>query len=246
MPDKDHDAAEDQLREEFNRWAQAGRGKEMERHHLPMVLPVLELMDFQPDDNVLDIGCGSGWLSRLIAERVGEGRVVGIDVSDEMVRRARKASVEHGQVMFVLGSVEEIPWDNSFFTKAISVESAYYWPQPALGVRETFRVLREGGSAWVLINYYRDNPHCHQWGEILSVPAHLLSAEEWAAMFREAGFVEVSHRRIVDPTPTPEVCAGRWFRDAEQLRAFRAEGALLVRGTKPVGVHPQMHFPRIL
>jgi len=246
MPDKDHDAAEDQLREEFNRWAQAGRGKEMERHHLPMVLPVLELMDFQPDDNVLDIGCGSGWLSRLIAERVGEGRVVGIDVSDEMVRRARKASVEHGQVMFVLGRVEEIPWDNNFFTKAISVESAYYWPQPAQGVREIFRVLREGGSAWVLINYYRDNPHCHQWGEILSVPAHLLSAEEWAAMFREAGFVEVAHRRIADPTPTPEVYAGRWFRDAEQLRAFRAEGALLVHGTKPVGVHPQMHFPRIL
>src|SRR2546428_11031573 len=90
-----------------------------------------ELMDFQPDDNVLDIGCGSGWLSRLIAERVREGRVVGIDVSDEMVRRARKASVEHGQVMFVLGPVEEIPWDSSFFTKAISVESAYYWPQPA-------------------------------------------------------------------------------------------------------------------
>jgi len=107
-------------------------------------------------------------------------------------------------------------------------------------------VLREGGSAWVLINYYRDNPHCHQWGEILSVPAHLLSAEEWAAMFREAGFVEVAHQRIPDPTPTPEVCAGRWFRNAEQLRAFRAEGALLVHGTKPVGVHPQMHCPRIL
>ena len=246
MPDKDQDAAEKQLREEFNRWAQAGRGEEMERHHLPIVLPVLELMDLQSDDNVLDIGCGSGWLSRLIAERVRECRVVGIDVSDEMVRRARKASVEHGQVMFVPGSVDEIPWDNSFFTKVISVESAYYWPQPAQGVREIFRVLREGGSAWVLINYYRDNPHCHQWGEILSVPAHLLSAEEWAAMFREAGFVEVAHQRIPDPTPTPEVYTSRWFRDAEQLRAFRAEGALLVHGTKPVGVHPQMHFPRIL
>src|SRR2546427_6818910 len=188
--------------------------------HLPFVLPVLELMDLQSDDNVLDIGCGFGWLSRLIAERVCEGRVVGIDVSDEMVRRARKKCVEHGQVMFVLGSVDEIPWDNNFFTKAISLESAYYWPQPAQGVREIFRVLREGGSAWVLINYYRDNPHCHQWGEILSLPAHLLSAEEWAAMFREAGFVEVAHRRIADPTPTPEVYAGRWFRDAEPLRAF--------------------------
>src|SRR2546425_11928197 len=149
MPDKDQDAGETQLRGEVTRRAQAGRGEEMERHHLPIVLPVLELMDLQSDDNVLDIGCGSGWLSRLIAERVREGRVVGIDVSDEMVRRARKRCVEHGQVMFVLGSVEEIPWDNSFFTKAISVESAYYWPQPAQGVRsEERRVGKECRSRW--------------------------------------------------------------------------------------------------
>jgi len=246
MPDKDQDAAEKQLREEFNRWAQAGRGEEMERHHLPIVLPVLELMDLQSDDNVLDIGCGSGWLSRLIAERVCEGRVVGIDVSDEMVRRARKKCVEHGQVMFVLGSVDEIPWDNNFFTKAISVESAYYWPQPAQGVREIFRVLREDGSAWVLINYYRDNPHCHQWSKEFAVPAHLLSAAEWEALFRDAGFTGVAHRRIPDDTPAPEVYTGRWFRDAEQLRAFRAAGALLVHGSKPAGNKPPAPAPRIL
>jgi hypothetical protein len=100
-------------------------------------------------------------------------------------------------------------------------------------MREIFRVLREGGSAWILINYYRDNPYCHQWGPLLAVPTHLLSAEEWAQFFRDAGFGEAAHRRIVDSTPTPEVYTGRWFRDAEQLRAFKREGALLVHGTKP-------------
>jgi ubiquinone/menaquinone biosynthesis C-methylase UbiE len=149
-------------------------------------------------------------------------------------------------VMFVSGGAEEIPWDNSFFHKAISVESAYYWPDAAKGLAEIFRVLRERGSAWVLINYYRDNPHCHQWKEILSVPANLLSAEEWKEMFREAGFTDVAHRRIADPTPTPEVYTGKWFRDAEQLRAFRAEGALLVHGTKPTGADPPSPVLRIL
>jgi len=43
----------------------------------------------------------------------------------------------------------------------------------------------------------------------------------------------VSHRRIPDRSPSPEVYTGRWFRDAEQMRRFKAEGALLVTGTKP-------------
>ena len=100
-------------------------------------------------------------------------------------------------------------------------------------MREIFRVLAAGGSAWILINYYRDNPHCHQWGAHYAIPAQLLWAEEWAEHFRKAGFIEVDHRRIPDRSPTPDVYSGRWFRDAEQLRQFKAEGALLINGKKP-------------
>ena len=221
------------LRSEFNRWAEAGRGEEMEERHLPITLPVLDLMQLAPDDNVLDLGCGAGWLARLLAERVHEGRVVGVDISDEMVRRARRNHVELDNTMFVLGAADEIPWDAHFFKRAISVESAYYWPDPARGLAEIFRVLREGGSAWLVINYYRENPHSHQWAEHFVVPAHLLGADDWAALFRDAGFTGVAHRHIPDPTPAPEAHPGRWFRDAAQLRAFREIGALLIHGTKP-------------
>ncbi len=226
---------EQQLRQEFNRWAEAGRGEEMERDHRRIAEQTLAVMGLQPADNVLDVGCGAGWLARLLATRVPEGRVVGIDVSDEMARRARRNVVDFTNAVIAVGGVEGIPWDANFFHKVISVESAYYWPDPSSGMREIFRVLREGGSAWVLINYYRDNPHCHQWGSLLAIPTHLLSAEEWAGLLRAAGFVEVAHRRVVDDTPVPEVYTGRWFRDAAQLRAFRQEGALLVHGTKPAG-----------
>jgi arsenite methyltransferase len=222
----------EKLREEFNRWAEAGRGEGMEEDHLPITLPVLDMMKLAPGDNLLDVGCGVGWLARLLSERVPEGRVVGIDIADEMVRRARRNYVAVENAMFVMGSVDEIPWDANFFTHAISVESAYYWPDPARGLREIHRVLREGGSAWILINYYRDNPHSHQWASQFAIPARLLSAEDWASMFREAGFTAVAHCRIPDPTPAPESYTGRWFRDAAQLRAFRKEGALLLQGTK--------------
>jgi ubiquinone/menaquinone biosynthesis C-methylase UbiE len=180
----------------------------------------------------LDMGCGGGWLSRRLAKLVTEGRVVGIDISDEMIRHARRTSVDLNNLMFVTGEVAEIPWQPNFFSHVISVESSYYWPDPAVGLKDIFRVLSDGGSAWVLINYYRDNAHCHQWGELLTVKTHLLSAEDWCEKFRTAGFSNVAHERILDRSPTPEVYTGRWFRDRQQLCAFKAEGALLVHGTK--------------
>jgi arsenite methyltransferase len=220
------------LREEFNRWAEAGRGDGMEQDHLPITLPVLEKMQLATTENVLDVGCGSGWLSRRMGRLVPEGRVVGLDVSDEMIRVARRTSADQDNILFITGEVAEIPWEPNFFTHVISVESAYYWPNPAAGVKEIYRVLRPGGAAWILINFYRDNPHCHQWGGLLAVPTHLLAAEQWAGLFRTAGFAKVGHERIVDPSPTPETYTGRWFSDAQQLRAFKAEGALLVHARK--------------
>jgi len=226
------DSPSESLRTEFNRWAEAGRGDGMEQDHLPITLPVLDKMRLAPTDNVLDVGCGSGWLSRRLGEMVPEGRVVGMDISDEMIRIARRNSVDQHNLLFVTGEVAEVPWEPNFFTHAISIESAYYWPNPAAGAKEIHRVLRPGGTAWILINYYRDNLHCHQWGALLAVPTQLLSAEEWCDLFRQAGFAQVAHERIVDPSPSPETYTGRWFRDAAHLRAFKAEGALLVRASK--------------
>src|SRR5437588_11198470 len=74
------------LRQEFNRWAEAGRGEGMEQEHLPIVLPVLDRMRLGPEDNVLDVGCGTGWLARLLAAQVPEGRVRRGDVADGRIR----------------------------------------------------------------------------------------------------------------------------------------------------------------
>ena len=224
---------EEKLRLEFNRWASAGQGEEMESHHLPIVLPMLPLMNLHGAESVLDVGCGAGWLCRMLASELPEGKVVGLDVSDEMIERARAASGRFANLTFVVGGVDKIPTGDNSFTKIISVESAYYWPDPAAGIRELFRVSAPGGSAWILINYYRDNEHCHQWGAQYKIPSHLLWAEEWAELYRKGGFTAVQHRRIPDDSPTPEVYTGRWFRDAEQMRKFKQEGALLVCGTKP-------------
>ena len=135
-------APEHQLREEFNRWAQAGRGEEMEESHLPIVAPTLALMDLQPADRVLDVGCGSGWLVRRLAALAPNGSVLGIDVSDEMVRRAQAASVGVPNSQFLRGTAEQIPAPPNSFTKVLSVESAYYWHDPVARIERNLSCAR--------------------------------------------------------------------------------------------------------
>ena len=84
----------DSLREEFNRWAEAGRGEGMEQDHLPITLPVLEKMQLAPTDNVLDVGCGAGWLSRRLAADMGRPQlskgVAGAVASSSRLEKPRK------------------------------------------------------------------------------------------------------------------------------------------------------------
>lgn len=225
--------AEERLRQEFNRWAAAGRGEEMAEEHAAIAAGMLSRMTFAPDDKILDLGCGTGWLSAILADKVPQGQVVGMDVADEMVRRARQRYVDRVNMMFITAGAEDIPWDDIFFNKVVSVESAYYWPHLEQAFREIFRVLQPGGTVHILINLFKENVYSHQWREKLAVQTHLLSADEWCSLLGQAGFVETSHSRILDPRPVPDDHHSKWFRTPEELRKFRRQGALLVFARRP-------------
>ena len=193
------------LQQEFNQWALAGEGPKMEQHHLDITLKTLRRMDVQAGDRVLDLGCGSGWATRLLAKIAGDsGRVVGLDVSGEMVKQAREASANVQNIEFVRGSAEQIPWQDAFFDKVLSVESFYYYADQDRALDELSRVMRPGGRLFILINLYRDNEYSLQWVHLLKVPVHVRSAAEYAEMFRMHGFVNVETAQIPDSTPTPD------------------------------------------
>src|ERR1700745_1922861 len=108
-------STDEQMRREFNEWAEAGKGEEMEHHHINITQQTLALMNLKPGEKVLDLGCGAGWASRLLAQIVGTGDrpgpVVGLDVSDEMIRRARASSMDFENLLFIVGSATQIPWE---------------------------------------------------------------------------------------------------------------------------------------
>ena len=224
--------ADRKMQQEFNQWAAAGRGDEMEDHHSDITDQTLGLMELQPTDRVLDLGCGTGWASRRMARVVNKGEVVGLDVADEMLRRAERASTGLSNVRYVWGSAEEIPAADNFFTKVLSVESFYYYADQGKALDELHRVLAPGGRLFILINLYKDNHYSLRWVTELKVPVQALSEADYLNLLAGHGFKNVAARRIPDRSPTPEQYSGKWFKNAEELRDFKRIGALLLIGTK--------------
>jgi ubiquinone/menaquinone biosynthesis C-methylase UbiE len=226
------------LQQEFNRWAEEGRGEEMEKHHLNITEQTLRRMELRPGERVLDLGCGAGWASRILARLVGDGpqghgQVVGVDISDEMIRRARAASRDFDNLMFVWGSAQQLPWEENFFDKVLSVESFYYYADQDRALHELFRVMAPRGKIFILINLYKDNPYSLRWVEELKVPVHARSSAEYVELMQAHAFENVEALHIPDESPTPEEYSGKWFKNAAELREFKKIGALLVVGTKP-------------
>ena len=219
-----------QLRTEFNEWARAGRGPSMERGHRPVGEQAIRLLEIPTDGRVLDVGCGNGWATRLMAEQAPDGRVVGIDISDEMVDLARESSSALSNVEFREASAEKLSFAEGEFTHAFSMESLYYYSDILGALKEILRVLKSGGKFACVVDLYQENRPSHQWIEQLKVPVQLLSIAEYRSLFEAAGFVNLSDRRVYDPTPVPEDYEGGSFKTREDFLEYRAAGSLLIIG----------------
>ena len=109
----------------------------------PWVLGRLE-----PGQRVLDIGSGAGMDSLIAALQVGpEGSVTGIDMTPEMLEKARRGVVELGldNVTFIEGEAESLPFDDASFDVVLSNSVIDLIPDKDAVFAEIFRVLTPGG-----------------------------------------------------------------------------------------------------
>jgi SAM-dependent methyltransferase len=115
---------------------------------------------FTPGDSVLEIGCGMGRITRAIAERAGS--VIGVDVSEEMVSRAREALAGVPNVEIRLGDGTSLAgMDDASFDACYSFIVFQHIPDPAVTcgyITEIGRVLKPGGWAVFQIS---DQPDVH-------------------------------------------------------------------------------------
>ena len=115
---------------------------------------VLDLARIKVGESVLDVGCGTGTLAIAAKRRVGQGGdVLGIDVSPEMIARARKkASKAALKIDFRNEAIEALPFADAQFDGVLSTLMLHHMPAKVReqGVREMRRVLKPGGRVLIL------------------------------------------------------------------------------------------------
>ena len=111
-----------------------------------------QVADRCPAGLVLDVGSGTGNLAVRLAEIASQLMVTGVDVSADMIDRARARAGRSGvgdRVRFEMGDVGQLPYADGYFDLVVSTLSLHHWPDPVRGLAEVHRVLKPGGQACI-------------------------------------------------------------------------------------------------
>ena len=106
-----------------------------------------------PGSHVFDVGCGGGQHAVHMASRRPDLHVTGVDLSPELVRRARRLAAKAGvadRVEFVQGDALDLALPDQAFDHAYCAGSIKHWPDQRRGLGECLRVLRPGGRFLVM------------------------------------------------------------------------------------------------
>jgi SAM-dependent methyltransferase len=155
----------------------------------------LECCEIQQADTILELGFGHGY-GIAIASGKTDGKVYGLDFSDDMVKRARqllKEAVASGKVVLFHGTAAHSPFTSDFFDKIFAVNVIYFWKQPDTELKEVLRILRPGGRA---VFYLTDRTSIQRMKFTQTSIFTNYTGEEFSALVKAAGFsrVEVKTR----------------------------------------------------
>lgn len=162
----------------------------------------MAIAELEPGEVVLDLGSGGGIDCFLAAERVGEtGKVIGVDMTPEMIRLARENTAKVGleNVEFRLGEMEHLPVESDSVDVVISNCVINLSPDKDSVFREAYRVLKSGGRLCVsdmatvgeLPPEVRENPV--MWSGCV---AGALDRNVYLDKLRAAGFSEISSEDV--------------------------------------------------
>jgi ubiquinone/menaquinone biosynthesis C-methylase UbiE len=185
----------------------------MEADHRPIYPMMATELDLQPDDDLLDVGCGAAGL--LASQATHVRYVAGLDASGIQVSLARRRlaeRIDEGTAEIVLGDATTLPWEDGRFSVVTAYGCLEFVPDPLRALSEMYRVLRPGGRAVLTLGLATDDASTsgtkNRWGFTA------WTAADGRRLLEEAGFADVS----ISPPPT---------------RYFTLQ---LARGTKPASV----------
>jgi L-amino acid N-acyltransferase YncA/2-polyprenyl-3-methyl-5-hydroxy-6-metoxy-1,4-benzoquinol methylase len=187
----------------------------------------LRVADLRPGETVLDLGSGAGLDLLLSAGRVGPaGRVVGLDMTPEMVELARRNTAAAGNAEVLLGHIEQIPLPDCSVDVVVSNCVLNLSADKAAVVREIARVLRPGGRLGVsdlLADDDADPAGVAAAAASIGSGVRPLAAAEYRRLLAVAGLVDVRIEPTHDTGNGVVAAIVQAVRPAVLIRAMRAE-----------------------
>lgn len=172
----------------------------------------LSWLDVPAGARWLDVGCGTGALTRLILDTAAPERVEGVDASDAFVRFARH-QVHDGLASFTVGDARSLSQRDESFDAVVSGLALNFVPQPEVALREMKRVTRTGGPVAVYVWDYAGEMQLMRyfWDAAVALDAGAAHLDEGPrfpicnpaaleALFRDARLRDVQSRAIDVPT----------------------------------------------
>ncbi|MDC0707757.1 methyltransferase domain-containing protein [Stigmatella sp. ncwal1] len=147
-------------------------------------LLVLTLVDPRPGERILEVGFGPGLDIRRVSRTAAF--VAGVDQSPVMLRQAQRrndGALRVGKVELHQGDARSLAFADDSFDKAFSINSAQFWPEPFVVIREMYRVLRPQGQLVLAVQPRTIDASSRTSQE---------TAEELAALLTSGGFQEVT------------------------------------------------------
>jgi SAM-dependent methyltransferase len=155
----------------------------------------LDHITIAENDMILDVGCGGGGTIHKLARIATEGKVHGIDYSEESVRigiKTNRRSIEAGRVEIRHGSVSSLAYPDDLFDLVTAIESHYFWPDLVNDMREVLRVLKPGGILMMMGGAYKGGKYDKRNEQLVKLGDMAYhSLDEFDQLFCTAGFAEV-------------------------------------------------------
>ena len=183
--------------EVFGEWAEKGKDIGMEKGHASAVEDMIsfateERINLKRNFSFLDLGCGNGWVVRMLENNQLCVRSVGIDGAKQMIE---KASEDNSTSEFLLENIDTYSSPDKF-DLIHSMEVLYYLENPALTVKKIADSwLNEGGRLIAGVDLYYENQESHSWEDRVGTKMMMLKEAEWMEIFSSAGLQEVESWR---------------------------------------------------
>ena len=157
----------------------------------------LSQISIKKTDTILDIGCGGGRTISKLATMASNGKVHGVDYSEESVTATHRSNtrwIDIGRVSVREGTVSQLQFPDNTFDLITAIETHFFWPDLASDLREVVRVLKPGGTFIIIAEVYKGGMKMA--GKLAEKYIHhsgmlLLTPDEHRDYLVNAGFADV-------------------------------------------------------